>query len=79
MFSHVFTEERIEFGHTTIKPRSVECCSDVCPSIGFSHLHIMIMELNYSDHKVLGHQSRQGPSPPIGQFDQEAGSRKSPG
>ncbi len=21
-------------------PRSVVCCSDVCPSIGFSHLHI---------------------------------------
>ncbi len=40
MFSFVFTEERIEFGHTTIKPRSVECCSDVCPSVDFSYLHI---------------------------------------
>ncbi len=40
VFSCVFTEERIESGHTTIKPRSVECCSDVCPSVGFSHLHI---------------------------------------
>ncbi len=40
VFSCVFTEERIEFGHTAIKPRSVECCSDVCPSVGFSHLHI---------------------------------------
>ncbi len=39
-FSFVFTEERIEFGHTAIKPRSVECCSDVCPSVDFSHLHI---------------------------------------
>ncbi len=38
--SCVFTEDRIEFVHTTIKPRSVECCSDVCPSVGFSHLHI---------------------------------------
>ncbi len=25
---------------TAIKPRSVECCSDVCPSVSFSHLHI---------------------------------------
>ncbi len=40
VFSCVFTEERIEFGHTAIKPRSMECCSDVCPSVGFSHLHI---------------------------------------
>ncbi len=36
----VFTEERIESGHTGIKPRSVECCSDVCPSVDFSYLHI---------------------------------------
>ncbi len=40
VFSCVFTEEKIEFGHTAIKPRSVECCSDVCPSVSFSHLHI---------------------------------------
>ncbi len=40
VFSFVFTEERIEFGHTAIKPRSMECCSDVCPSEGFSYLHI---------------------------------------
>ncbi len=40
MFSCVFTEERIESGHTGIKPRSVECCSDVCPSVDFSYLHI---------------------------------------
>ncbi len=33
VFSCVFTEERIEFGHTAIKPRSVECCSDLCPSV----------------------------------------------
>ncbi len=39
VFSCVFTEERIEFG-TAIKPRSVECCSDVCPSVSFSNLHI---------------------------------------
>ncbi len=40
LFSCVFTEERIEFGHTAIKSRSVECCSDVCPSVSFSNLHI---------------------------------------
>ncbi len=40
VYSCVFTEERIEFGHTSIKPRSMECCSDVCPSVGFSNLHI---------------------------------------
>ncbi len=40
VFSCVLTEERIEFVHTAIKPRLVECCSDVCPSVGFSYLHI---------------------------------------
>ncbi len=40
VFSCVLIKERIEFGHTAIKPRSVECCSDVCPSVGFSYLHI---------------------------------------
>ncbi len=40
VFSWVLTEERIESCHTAIKPRSVECCSGVCPSVGFSYLHI---------------------------------------
>ncbi len=40
VFSCVFTEERIASGHTSIKHRLVECCSDVCPSVGFSYLHI---------------------------------------
>ncbi len=40
VFSCVFTEERIEFGHISIKPRSMECCSGVCPSVDFSYLHI---------------------------------------
>ncbi len=41
VFSCVFTEERIESCHTAaIKPRSVECCSDVSSYVGFSHLHI---------------------------------------
>ncbi len=39
-FLCVFTEEKIESGHTTIKPRSVECCSDARPSVDFCHLHI---------------------------------------
>ncbi len=40
MFSCVYTEERIESCHTAIKPRSMECCSDVCPFVDFSYLHI---------------------------------------
>ncbi len=40
VFSCVIPEERIESCHTTIKPRLVECCSDVCPSVDFSYLHI---------------------------------------
>ncbi len=42
VFSCVFANERIEFGHTAIKTRSVECCSDVCFVVlfGFSYLHI---------------------------------------
>ncbi len=40
-FSYVFTEERIESGHAVIKAILVECCSDVCPSLSFSHLHIL--------------------------------------
>ncbi len=40
MFSCIYTEERIEFCHTGIKSRSMECCSDVCPSVEFSYHHI---------------------------------------
>ncbi len=39
MFSCVYTEERIVSCHTAIKHRSMECCSDVCPSVDFSYLH----------------------------------------
>ncbi len=35
-----FTEEMIVSGHISIKHRLVECCSEVCPSVGFSYLHI---------------------------------------
>ncbi len=37
------------------------------------------MELNSSDHQVLGHHSNQSPSPSIAQFGQEASSKKKPG
>ncbi len=37
VFSCVFTEERIESGHTGIKHRLVECCSDVCPISTYVH------------------------------------------
>ena len=63
-----FTEERLPSGHSAIKPRLVECCSDGCPSGSFSHLHTGSLELSQSDHQVLGHLSYQGPSPPIAQF-----------
>ncbi len=43
--SSIFTAERIEFGHTAIKPRSVELCSDVCP-FWFPRSAYVIMELN---------------------------------
>ncbi len=39
MVSCIFTE-KLEFGHFAIKPRLVECRSDVCPSASFSHLYI---------------------------------------
>ncbi len=39
----------------------------------------MIMELNKDDHQVLGHQSRQGPSPSIAQFGWVTSSWMSPG
>ncbi len=35
VFSCVFTEEKIASDHTGIKHSLVECCSDVCPSVGF--------------------------------------------
>ncbi len=67
-FSCVITEERLESGHS--KPRSVECCSYICPSVSFSHLHTW----SWNDHQLIGHHSNQGPSPSIAQFGQEANS-----
>ncbi len=44
VFSCVFTEERNEFGHTTIKPRSVlQWCLSFCKFLQSAY---MIMELN---------------------------------
>ena len=74
-----FSEERLLSGHSAIKPRSVEYFSDGCPSGSFSHLHTKSVVLHESDHRVLGHLSFQGPSPPIAQFGRTASSRKSPG
>ncbi len=64
VFSRLFTEERIEFGYIAINPRSVECCSDICPSEDFYYLHIWswsstrvtIRFLFTSLDKVLIHQ-----------------------
>ena len=40
-----FTEERLPPGHSAIKPRSVECCSDGCPYGSFSHLGFLVTAL----------------------------------
>ncbi len=72
-------EERIESCHTAIKPRLVECCSDVCPSVDFSHLHIWsssstrvtIRFLVTTITKALLHQ--------LLRFEQMSSPRKSPG
>ncbi len=70
--SCVFSEERIEFGHTDIKHRSV----DVCPSVDFSFLHIWSWS-SARDHQLLGHHSNQSSSPSAAQFGQEASSKES--
>ena len=56
-----FTEERLPLGHSARKPRSVECCSDSCPSGSFSHLHLGSLNLSRSDHQLLGHQGTFSP------------------
>lgn len=47
-----------------------------CRFLLYPHI---IIELNYSDHQVLGHHTNQSISPSIARFGQEASSRKSPG
>lgn len=49
-FSHslvvFFANSKFPSGHSDIKLRLVECCSDGCPSASFSHLHTWSLELN---------------------------------
>ncbi len=77
---HVFcTEERLPSGHSAIKPRLVEGCSDGWLSTTFSHLPNASLELSHSDLWVLLYLSHQGSSPPIAQFGRMASSRKGSG
>ncbi len=62
------TEERLPSGHSAIKPRLVEGCSDGWLSTTFSHLPNASLELSHSDLWVLLYLSHQGSSPPIAQF-----------
>ncbi len=70
------TEERLPSGHSAIKPRLVEGCSDGWLSTRFSHLPNASLELSHSDLSVLLYLSHQGSSPPIAQFGRTASSRK---
>ncbi len=80
VFFHVScTEERLPSGHSAIKPRLVEGCSDGWLSTTFSHLPNASLELSYSDLWVLLYLSHQGSSPPIAQFGRTASSRKGSG
>ncbi|KAI2654737.1 hypothetical protein H4Q32_011522 [Labeo rohita] len=71
--------ERLPSGHSDIKPRLVEGCSDGCLSTTFSHLPTTSLELSHSDLWVLLYLSHQGSSPPIAQFGWTASSRKGSG
>ncbi len=73
------TEERLPSGHSAIKPRLVEGCSDGWLSTTFSHLPNASLELSHSDLWVLLYLSHQGSSPPIAQFGRMASSRKGSG
>ncbi len=73
------TEERLPLGHSAIKPRLVEGCSDGWLSTTFSRLPNASLELSHSDLWVLLYLSHQGSSPPIAQFGRTASSRKGSG
>ncbi len=45
-FFFYFANSKFPSGHSDIKLRLVECCSDGCPSASFSHLHTWSLELN---------------------------------
>ncbi len=80
VFFHVScTEERLPSGHSAIKPRLVEGCSDGWLSTTFSHLLNASLELRHSDLWVLLYLSHQGSSPPIAQFGRTGSSRKGSG
>ncbi len=53
------TEERLPSGHSAIKPRLVEGCSDGWLSTTFSHLPNASLELSHSDLWVLLYLSHQ--------------------
>ncbi len=73
------TEERLPSGHSAIKPRLVEGCSDGWLSTTFSHLPNASLELSHRDLWVLLYLSHQGSFPPIAQFGRTASSRKGSG
>ncbi len=76
---HAPSLERLPSGHSAIKPRLVEGCSDGWLSTTFSHLPNASLELSHSDLWVLLYLSHQGSSPPIAQFGRTASSRKGSG
>ncbi len=75
--SWVFTEERIESSQPSIKHSLVECCSDICPSVGFFPIFTYDHGAQLEWYQLLGHHSNQSLHPSISQFGQEAISRKS--
>ncbi len=64
--------------HTAIKPRSMECCSDVCPSVDVSYLHIWSWSSTRVNIGFLVTTLTKSPSPSVAQFGQEASSKKNP-
>ncbi len=62
------TEERLSSGHSAIKPRLVEGCSDGWLSTTFSHLPNASLELSHSDLGFFFTSLTKAPSPPIAQF-----------
>ncbi len=68
-----------ESGHSAIKPRLMEGCSDGWLSTTFSLLTNASLELSHSDLWVLLYLSHQGSSPLIAQFGRTASSRKGSG
>ena len=42
---HFFAKEKLLFGHSSMKPRLVDICSDGCPFGSFPHLHTASLEL----------------------------------